>query len=212
MKYPNNIEILRKKTGFTVERLATAAGISRGYLNELKRGDKFPGRDVLKSLAKVLNCKTTDLIDEGETLFDKIPIIGDVGAGGSVCPIDDLPLMPTGTVRESEREFINCDFIDAPPNVSVHDTVALRVRHTSMMPFMAPGTIVFYKRRIENGADDSCIGKLCVVMTRQGDALLKIVKRSALRQGAYDLISYNMDTIEGVELLWCAKVISITPA
>src|SRR6202046_3609256 len=85
----NKIDHYRKLAGLTVEELAKRAGISRGYLNELKRGQKRLNMDIIQKLAQPLGIKPHFLI---ETHGEKIPIIGQVGAGGEVYPIDDLPL------------------------------------------------------------------------------------------------------------------------
>ena len=139
----------------------------------------------------------------------RVPIVGTVGAGSRVFPINDLPLLPRKT-DPAEQDEINCDWVDAPPGVYPNGVVALRVTGPSMMPFMPPGTIVYYANRYEGGAPDDCIAKLCVVETRDGASLLKMVRKSHFH-GKFDLVSYNHDTIADVELAWCAPVIFIKP-
>jgi transcriptional regulator with XRE-family HTH domain len=141
--------------------------------------------------------------------LSRVPIIGEVGAGGLVFPIDDLPLIPR-SVEEAERDYINCEFIDAPPGNHPDGLVALRVAHDSQKPYMPPGTIVYYSMRILGGAPEECIGKMCVVQTREGATMLKIVRRG-MAHGHFDLHSYNLDIIENVELAWCARVEFIKP-
>jgi transcriptional regulator with XRE-family HTH domain len=139
----------------------------------------------------------------------KVPIIGEVGAGGQVFPIDDVPLI-SRNVEEAERDFINCEFVDAPPGEYPEGLVALRVTGNSQMPFMAPGTIVYYSMRFLGGAPDECIGKMCVVQTSKGATMLKIVRRG-LSHAHFDLVSYNMESVDDVELAWCARVLFIKP-
>ncbi len=46
---------LRTAAGLTQYRLAALAGVHRGYLAELERGEKQPSWDVVKRLADALN-------------------------------------------------------------------------------------------------------------------------------------------------------------
>lgn len=60
----NNINELVKRSGKTFQQVADEAGMTRGYLNELKAGKKRLNSDVLESLAKVLGCTPADIIAE----------------------------------------------------------------------------------------------------------------------------------------------------
>lgn len=202
----SNIDYYRKKAGITVQQLADRAGISRGYLNELKRGDKRMNVDIMNKLSKPLGIKAHMLMSGA---VDRIPIIGSVGAGGEVYPFDDMPLLPRAIVP-GEEEYINCEWIDAPPGVYPEGIVALRVKGNSMMPFMPEGTIVYYAERFESGAPDHCLSTLCVVQMRDGRTLLKMVRKGH-SHGKFDLQSYNMETITDVDLAWCAPVVFIKP-
>jgi len=134
----------------------------------------------------------------------KVPVIGEVGAGGLVHSIDDLPLIPR-SLAEAERDYINCEFVDAPPGGNPEGLVALRVVEDSQKPFMPPGTIVYYTLRTMGGAPDELPWEMCVVQTRAGATMLKI-PRKGQPEGHFNLHSYNMDVIENVELAWCARV------
>jgi hypothetical protein len=145
----------------------------------------------------------------GQSTALRVPVIGEVGAGGQVFPVDDMPLI-SRSVEDGERDFINCEFVDAPPGDYPDGLVALRVTGNSQMPYMAPGTIVYYSMRFLGGAPDQCIGKMCVVQTSKGATMLKIVRRG-LSHARFDLVSYNMESIDDTELAWCAPVIFIKP-
>jgi hypothetical protein len=62
------------------------------------------------------------------------------------------------------------------------------------MPFMPPGTVVYYAERFDGGAPDHCLMSLCVVQLRDGKTLLKMVRKGQ-QHCRFDLQSYNMETI-----------------
>lgn len=138
-----------------------------------------------------------------------VPVIGEVGAGGSIYPLDDLPLIPR-MINRAETDYINCEWVEAPPGKYPNGVVALRVTGSSMMPFMPPGTVVYYAERHAGGAPDHCLSTLCVVQLTDERTLLKMVRKAQLH-GKFDLVSYNMETITDVDLAWCAPVVFIKP-
>lgn len=174
---------------------------------------KNPGIHTIERIAGALGTSIASLIDEETVLLPAptplVPIVGYVGAGAQVYPYDDVPLLPSN-VKADEQDYINCEWVDSPPGVFPNGIAALRVTGKSMLPFMPPGTIVFYAERFEGGAPDHCISTLCVVQMRDGRTLLKLVRKSQ-SHGRFDLQSYNMETISDVELAWCAPVIFIKP-
>jgi transcriptional regulator with XRE-family HTH domain len=159
-------------------------------------------------IATWLGVEMTEVLG-GKSTTSKVPVIGLVGAGGLVFPADDVPLI-SRSVEEGERDYINCEFVDAPPGDYPDGLVALRVTGNSQMPYMAPGSIVYYSMRFLGGAPDECIGKMCVVQTSAGATMLKIVRRG-MAHAHFDLVSYNMESIDNVELAWCARVLFIKP-
>lgn len=181
-------------------RLAKEAGVKYDVVRDFKRGKThIPRGDKLQKILNALQA----------TEKGRIPIIGYVGAGAKIFPIDDLPLMSSNQISELERIYTNCEFVDAPPGVYHYGVVALRVQGDSMMPFMPEGTVVYYAQRTDGGCDDY-LNQLCVVQIKDGPTLLKTLKRGH-QYGRYSLMSYNADLIEDVELEWCAKIIFIKP-
>ena len=54
--YKNKIRKYRKKTGMTIEELATKVGISAGYLCHLERGSRQnPSTKIMADISKELN-------------------------------------------------------------------------------------------------------------------------------------------------------------
>ena len=51
----NNIEILRKNKGFTLEYMSHSTGVTAGYICQLEKGKKTnPSLEIMKLIAKVL--------------------------------------------------------------------------------------------------------------------------------------------------------------
>lgn len=186
--------------------LARLINKTPAVVTNLFNGDRKLDAQEARRIAAWLGVEMSAVMGTHADL-SRVPLIGTVGAGGYVFPVDDLPLIPR-SVEEAERDYINCEFVDAPPGNYPDGLVALRVSGDSQMPFMAPGTIVYYSLRFLGGAPDECLGKMCVVQTRDGATMLKIVRRG-LTHGRFDLMSYNLGCIEDVELAWCAQVVFI---
>ena len=58
----------RQKKNFSLQDLATIAGVSKSYLNEIENGKKYPKHDKIAQLAEALNCTYDDLVS---TKLDK---------------------------------------------------------------------------------------------------------------------------------------------
>ena len=57
-------------------------------------------------------------------------------------------------IDPSEEDYVNCEWVDAPPGIYSSGVLALRVTGESMKPFMPPGTVVYYAERFDGGAPD----------------------------------------------------------
>ena len=203
----NRIKELREAKGWSQYALADRLNSTAQQVGRLENNKRRLSDFWMVRLAEALGCDPAELITNND-YKNSVPIIATVGAGGEVYPIDDLPLMKEG-VSEHHREYINCEFVDAPPGTYPAGVVAVRIKGDSMMPFMPSGTIVYYEQRITGDCSEH-INKLCVVQTADGAAMLKIVERGS-DYGKYNLRSYNMSLIENVQLEWCARVIFIKP-
>jgi predicted XRE-type DNA-binding protein len=199
------ISLCMKECRLSLRAFAMQCGVTYDNMKDFMWGrtQMFRG-DKLQKVVAFLQQKVP-----ASEMSAKVPIIGEVGAGGEVYPIDDLPLLPRA-IDPAEQDYVNCEWVDAPPGLYWSGVVALRVTGDSMKPFMPPGTVVYYAERFNDGVPDHCLSSLCVVQLRDGRTLLKLVRKSHLH-GKFDLQSYNMDTIADVELAWCAPVIFIKP-
>lgn len=194
MEYPNRLKELRQARGLSHDKLAERVNTSRGQIYQLEKGLRKLSLDWMVRLAEALGCQPTDLISDQPIM---VPVVGIVGAGAEVFPIDD------------HMQGTGIEEVEAPPGVDPRETVALRIKGDSMMPFMPEGTIVYYSERFDGGCD-AYLNKLCVVKIKDGPTLLKMLKKGYAR-GRFNLMSYNADMIEDVQLEWCAKIIFIKP-
>lgn len=201
----NHIRDIRKQQRVSLAALEAATGISAQHLNRLEKGERRLNTDNILVIAKALNRRPEDIIACGT----RIPVIGTVGAGAEVFPIDDIPLLPQD-LEMHEQDYINCQWIEAPPGSVGGTVVALRVVGNSMWPLLKEGAIIYYSDRFMGGASENCIDRLCVVQRHDGATFVKEVQRSQ-KHGCFDLISYNQPPMRDVRLAWCAPVTFIKP-
>ena len=118
------------------------------------------------------------------------PIVGHVGAGAEVTPVDDHQL--GAGLEDSET----------PPD---HDPelVAVRVVGQSMYPFYRDGDLVYYGAHTPS--EDGFLGHECVVKLPDGRVFLKQVERGSA-PGLYNLVSYNAPPIADQRLEWASPV------
>lgn len=62
------LKMRREQAGLSLSDLASASGVSRGYLHLLERGDNNPTIDVVQKLADGLGMSITDLFGRDDTL------------------------------------------------------------------------------------------------------------------------------------------------
>lgn len=192
-KYPNRIQEWRTLRGLSHEKLAAEANTSRGQIYQLETGARRLTDEWMNRLAKPLRCEPSDLMAQSAPRM--VQVVGYVGAGAQVYPIDDH--MKGGGLDE----------VECPPGADPSETVALRVQGDSMMPYMPPGTVVYYSERYDGGCTEY-LNKLCVVKVRDGATLLKILKKG-YAAGRFSLMSYNAELIEDVQIEWCARIVFI---
>lgn len=124
-----------------------------------------------------------------------IPVVGYVGAGAEVHPIDD------------HAQGDGLDHIEA--GALIPGSVALIVRGDSMYP-IEDGWIITY-RRDRDGVPSACLNRLCIVkVANDGPTLIKKVRRGS-EKNTYTLESWNAPPRENVVLEWAAPVEGIKP-
>lgn len=184
----NRIAHFRKKAGFSQDALGKALNSGRSTVTKLERGDIPLNDRWLERIANILNCTPTDLLGEF------VPVVGRIGAGGSVI-FEDFG-HDTETVRR-------------PPDTT-GELIGLEVIGESMLPKFDPGDVI-YISRANDGVDPVDFGAICACRLPTGETYLKQLLKGT-RPGTYTLRSYNAADMEDVELDWATPVRAITPA
>lgn len=190
----NNIERIRLSRGMTREELAVKLNTTATTIYRKERGDRQLRTEELEDYARALGCSPKELVGR----INQVAVVGYVGAGAKVYPIDDHP------------QGNGLEMVDSPTGISNPSIVALRVKGDSQEPQLEDGWIIFYTRTTD-GVMPDCIGKLCVAALSNGEIMVKKIKHGSLPH-RYHLLSKNADPILDAELLWAAKVVDIRPS
>lgn len=172
--------------------LGIPASTYLGYEN----GDREPGKDAARRLAKAYKVSLDWLLTGEGSLSDSAPpsnevaVMGRIGAGQEISP-EEEQIPPEGLYE-----------IEVPFPVPA-DAVAFEVSGESMWPRYDDGDVVICWRTEVN--PEELVGWEAAVRTADGRRLLKRVVRGSEPQ-TYDLESHNAPPIRGVRLEWIAGV------
>lgn len=117
-------------------------------------------------------------------------VLGIVGAGGEVIPVDDYA--PGAQPEE----------VELPPGAPP-DAVPVEVRGDSMWPRYFHGERLFYVR--DGTPIAQLFGRECVVKLPDGRMMVKILKRGS-KKNLYNLASWNAPELEDEQIEWAAPV------
>jgi transcriptional regulator with XRE-family HTH domain len=184
---------LREKRGLSLEAVADAVGMSPGYLSRLERSRRPIDSELLEAFAEFYGTRPKDLIaDESE-----IAVVGRVGAGAVLYPVDDYPL-GEGLYK-----------VPCPERLNPKTTIAVEVEGDSMLP-IGEGWLLFYGRDYE-GVPVESLGHLCVAkMADDGPIYVKRL-RPGYKPGRFNLISSSGAVLEDAELEWAAPIVLALP-
>lgn len=186
----NRLRARRLELGLTLEDVAERAHMSLISVQRKETGERQLKVRELEALAKALECEPEDLLPDSVRL---VPVVGRVGAGARVFPIDDFP-KGGGLYR-----------VACPRGLNPAQTVAVEVIGESMYPEVPEGWVLFYSREHESPAQ-AVLGRLCVVkVAHDGPTLVKRVARGPT-PGKFNLVSANAPVMEDVELEWATPV------
>lgn len=123
-----------------------------------------------------------------------VPIVGYVGAGGSI------------DFTDSQGPFGEANM---PPKGPTTSLVAVIVRGDSMSGTLDDGWTVYYQDR-RDPPDESLHAKLCIVGLRDGRVLIKKLYPGR-KSDHYDLHSVNAPALLDQHVAWAAKITWIEP-
>ena len=188
MKYPNKIREIRKRKSLTLEQVAELSGLSPSYLSRLEIGDRNISGKIAAKLASALNVEIHELF-KGHA--KTIPVVGYVGAGAQVWPVDD------------HVQGAGLEEIEVPWPLGEH-AVAVIVRGDSMRPAMREGDILIYDNRLE-GDLTPLIGSECILALADGRMFVKELAPGSA-PGRYTLLSHNAPPMLDQSPQWAAKI------
>lgn len=119
----NRIKEIRESRGLTLQQLADAAGTTNQQIHHLESGKRKLTQDWMRRLADALQVESHDLIAETRL----VPIIGTVGAGAEIFPIDDYPLAQPELLAEHVHPADGLEYVEAPPGGPLRGIVALKI-------------------------------------------------------------------------------------
>lgn len=181
----------RKRKGLTQDDVAAHFSLTRNAVSIWESDKSVPAKDRIAQLAKLFSVNVEWLWSgRGSPHQAEIKIVGYVGAGGAITPIDD------------HAKGAGLDEVVVPFS-EFHNLVAVIVRGDSMYPAYHDGDRLLYT--LEAGTEPGqWLNRECVVKLTNGIMYVKIVKRG--HNGLWTLKSHNAPDIEDADLEWAAPV------
>lgn len=182
---------LRTRARMTQDDLAEAAHTTKATISRYETNGFDPPDPVVERLADIFRV-TKAYIRDGDETSRRAPIVGTVGAGAEVLPLDD---------------DLDLGGIEVP--ASWHDAIALQISGDSMLPIYQDGGLLIVRGE-QHFDPTTALGRICEVRTDDGRSLVKEVRRGA-NLGRFDLISLNAAPIENVKLVFARPVRAYYP-
>lgn len=195
MKFPEKLRQSREAAGLTQTQLGERLGVTQGAVQQWESGEIIPRPSRFEAIASAVNVDAAwlfqGIIGKGAGARKLVPVVGYVGAGAQIFPVDD------------HLKGSGFDEVEAPPTSDEDSIVAVKVRGDSMVPAYWDGDIIYYG---DHESDPlAVIGKEVVVCTEEGSILIKRLARGRV-PGHFDLISYAGMPMQDVRLQWIARV------
>ncbi|GGE54653.1 hypothetical protein GCM10007276_34590 [Agaricicola taiwanensis] len=196
----SRIRSIRQKAGLTQTEFATRLeGVTRGAVGNWER-DLGIKTENLRAIAQQFDVDFNWLATgRGAPVngADKVPLVGKVGGGAVVYPIDDHAV------------GAGLDEVDAPPR-RTPNMVAVEVEGDSMAAWNADdGSILYYDDRQEP-PDPGMIGKIVIVWCEDERVLVKKLLPGS-DPGSWSLMSSNGAIERDVPVRYAARVKFIEP-
>lgn len=188
-----NLKRIMEKRNVKPTTLSQRVGNSKTLVKDLltKTGDVQ--LSTLRKLAGALDVELDQLL-----ALPRVPIVGKIGAGGSVAFL---------ALRDEDFLEIG-ETVPRPPGIS-GKLIALMVEGDSMLPKYRNGDIIYIQRTHE-GVLESYIGEDCAVRLATGETYVKQLVRGPA-PNRFTLRSLNAADIEDVQLDWATPVLFIMP-
>jgi transcriptional regulator with XRE-family HTH domain len=185
----------RRAAGWSQGKLGEKVGAGQTTVSSWERGRTEPTRDDVQRIAVALgfNPAALEFGDESAAPPPTVPLVGYVGAGAQA----HYYAAGDGGLGE----------VDAP-HESTAATVAVEVRGDSLGPLFESWLI--YYDDVRSPVTSDLFGRLCVVGLPDDRILVKKIKPAALPHH-FHLLSNNEEPIFDQEVLWAARVKSMTP-
>lgn len=179
--------------GWSKAELARQSGVSYDNIIKYLAGMvEKPRGDILSKLSSALG-KDELWLERGidiEAPTRRVRLVGYIGAGQAVYPIDD------GADDE----------VDAPAD-SPASTVAAQIRGDSMLPTFHEGWIIYWSR---HKPPMEMVNQLAVVQLSDGRIMVKTIRLGS-QPGLFRLTSFNAADIADVPLDWAAPIDWVKP-
>ena len=185
------LRTLRQAARLSQPALAEAIGTTTATISRYETNDMHPPDPVVTRLAEFFRVTKTFLRD-GDDSSRRAPVVGLIGAGAEVLPVD---------------EDLDLGGVDVPANWP--DAFALLVQGDSMLPMYEQGGVLII-RGAPRFDPAEATRKVCEVRLDDGRSLVKEVRRGQ-SPGRYDLLSLNAAPIEGVKIISARPVRAYFP-
>ena len=189
----DNLQRIMKRKKVKPTTLSQRIGSSKTLVADLLTKTQDVQFGTLRKLAGALDVELADLL-----ALPRVPIVGKIGAGGSVvflAPREEEHLEPGETVLR-------------PPGIT-GKLVALEVEGSSMLPKYKDGDILYIQRNHDGVLEDD-IGDDCAVRLKTGETYVKQLVRGSEPE-RFTLRSLNAPDMENVEVEWATRVLFIMP-
>jgi phage repressor protein C with HTH and peptisase S24 domain len=181
-----SIEREMKAKGFSGRSLSRKAGLSESAVRDILGKTENPGLGTLYKIAEALHIPVENITGSA-----KVPLLGEIGAGGLVAYFKD----------DEEAEYV------PRPPLAPGPLMALRVKGDSMLPKYEEGDVIYIRREHE-GVMPQYIGRYCAVHLTDNGTYLKILAQGST-PGRYTLRSLNAADMVDVEVIWAAPVLFV---
>lgn len=188
-----NLQRIMDRKGVKPTTLSQRVGNSKTLVKDLLTKTQDVQFGTLRKLAGALDVELAELL-----ALPRVPIVGKIGAGGSVI-----------FLALGDEDHLDLDeTVPRPPGIS-GKLVALMVEGSSMLPKYQSGDII-YIQRVHEGLLEEDIGDDCAVRLKTGETYVKQLVRGSQPE-RFTLRSLNAPDMENVEVEWATRVLFIMP-